>query len=306
MTWLERFENHLVDGGNSEKTVRAYMGDVQQYEVWYAQRYDEAFGLSCLNGIDVKRYRKHLQVGRKLRPATINRKMTALRALVRFGLDEEAVYEGEGRKVLENASYMDVEVHAPKWIKPGEFPKLESKYRTAINDAWARGRSVRHEQAVQQYAVMMMMAGGALRISEAVGLDMDDLVLGERKGRVIVHAGKGGEHREPKIPRETIDALMEWLELRGDAPGPVFVSQKGNRLSSRQVQRYFKEMVRLAGISEDYTPHSLRHFSIKRVREAAGLAVAQRHAGHKRITTTLLYAMAGGEEVEEAVERIFD
>ena len=195
MQWLDDFVTFLEERGDGERTIRAYRGDVEQYAVWYEQEYGEAFGPGKLTGIDVRRYLRHLQVGRKLKPATINRRNTALRALVVFGLAKGMIFAEMEGEILAGADYLEVADQGPKWMEKQELNKLMATYQRAINHELIEGREARYRQAVQQFAVMMVLYGGGLRVNEGLGLDLDDLVLGERKGKVVVRAGKGGSMR---------------------------------------------------------------------------------------------------------------
>lgn len=303
MNRVKEFEAWLHSQGKDGKTVKAYRGDVVQYAEWYQEKYQKAFSLGALAQTDMISYRRYLREVRKLRPATVNRKLNGLRMLAHFAVDQRAIHETVAEEMHDQVKPVPVQEAPPKWMAKHEFNRLKAEYERAMNAELVGGRSARYEQAVLQFTLMMLMRATGLRINEALGLNLEDVVLRERSGHVVVWFGKGGTFAEQPIHSYGRDALRKWVNIRGEYPGPLFLSQKGNRLSDRQVQRYYKEMCRRAGVSEDFTPHSLRHTYI-RMLITAGIPIgdAQKLARHKRVEQTLEYAKAGEQDLLEAVE----
>jgi len=155
---------------------------------------------------------------------------------------------------------------------------------------------------VRDQGMVLLMVQAGLREGEVCSLDVSDVSLGERKGKVVVRLGKRGKRREVPLGNEARRAVTLWLEMRGGAgeEEPLFGGKSSERLTTRTVQRRVKEIGRLAGIT-DLTPHMLRHTFAKRLLDVSQLTVVQSLMGHARISTTARYVMPGWEDMEAAV-----
>jgi integrase/recombinase XerC len=144
-------------------------------------------------------------------------------------------------------------------------------------------------KSVRDRALISLVYDLALRRSEAVGLDLADLELeGERPTVAIL--GKGRSEKERRtLPRETVQSLREWIQIRGTEPGPLFTSldhaRKGTgRLSGSGLWSLCKKL----GLGR---PHGLRHASITSALEITGgnLRDVQKHSRHRDLATVCLY-----------------
>jgi site-specific recombinase XerD len=152
-------------------------------------------------------------------------------------------------------------------------------------------------------ALIALLLGTGLRLSSVVSLDIEDLLLMEK--RIVVRV-KGGHVAAVFISShlaELLIAYLESLKQEGRIGGPLFCSTHRRRISTRQVQFRFHYWVRLAGIEKHLSIHSLRHtFGTRLYRQTKDLRLVQHALGHRFITTTQLYLHVADEDWQAALE----
>ena len=161
--------------------------------------------------------------------------------------------------------------------------------------------------AIRDRAILELLYGCGLRVSELVGLDTDRVDLKGQQVRVIGKGNKerrvpmGDEARE-RLHRYRVGPRAEWTAAR---PTPaVFVGKRGNRMSRESVWRVVKRWTEAAGVTERVTPHTFRHsFATHLLEGGADLRVVQALLGHASISTTQLYTHLTGERVREVYAR---
>jgi integrase/recombinase XerD len=160
---------------------------------------------------------------------------------------------------------------------------------------------------IRDRAILELLYGCGLRVSELVGLDTDRVDLASQQVRVI---GKGNKERRVPMGDEARDRLHRYRsgprgQWTAGRPTPaVFVSQRGSRLSRESVWRLVKRWSEAAGVVERVTPHTFRHsFATHLLEGGADLRVVQALLGHASISTTQLYTHLTGERVREVYAR---
>jgi site-specific recombinase XerD len=177
-------------------------------------------------------------------------------------------------------------------LEPGEMRAL---LRACGKDETPAGR--------RDAAMIATLYACGLRRAEIVGLDLADLDVDKAEVRV---RGKGNRERLVPIANGAGDALADWLAVRGDEAGPLFVPiNKGGRLSLRRMTAeaaYNMLRKRAAEASvKDFSPHDLRRTFVSDLLDAgADLAVTQRMAGHANVQTTARYDRRGEEAKRKA------
>jgi integrase/recombinase XerD len=161
-------------------------------------------------------------------------------------------------------------------------------------------------------ALLELLYAAGLRVSEALGLDLEDLSLEGGFVRVI---GKGDKERLVPVGDIALDWLRHWLAegrprlvaLHHVAPirgGPLFLGDRGGRLARQQAFAMVRAAAGRAGLSEAVSPHTLRHsFATHLLEGGADLRVVQELLGHASISTTQLYTHVTGERVREIYAR---
>ena len=144
---------------------------------------------------------------------------------------------------------------------------------------------------LRDMAMMELLYSSGLRLSELVGLDIDDINLDDRIVRVT---GKANKMRDIPIGRFACQALHVWLkerrQLKIQDPLALFLSQQGKRLSTRSVQLRMNKLAIQQGLDGHIHPHMLRHSFASHLLESSGdLRAVQELLGHASISTTQIY-----------------
>jgi integrase/recombinase XerD len=148
-----------------------------------------------------------------------------------------------------------------------------------------------------------VLYGSGLRISELVGLDIDELDAEEGTVRVL---GKGGKEREVPLGRFGREALADYL-VRGRpalatsrSRSALFLNRRGERLTRQGCAHLLARHVRAAGIDRRVTPHTLRHsFATHLLEGGADVRVVQELLGHASVATTQIYTLVTAEHLRE-------
>lgn len=144
--------------------------------------------------------------------------------------------------------------------------------------------------AVRDRAMLELMYGAGLRLSELVGLDCRNINL--QAGELWV-VGKGSKERKLPMGRMAIDWLERWLEKRewfAPEDDALFISKHGNRISARNVEKRFSQWGIKQGVNSHVHPHKLRHSFATHMLESSGdLRAVQELLGHANLSTTQIY-----------------
>lgn len=159
--------------------------------------------------------------------------------------------------------------------------------------------------AIRDRAIMELMYGAGLRLSELVGLDLADInfFTGELK-----ITGKGNKERITPFSGKAQQWLKLWLKLRADfiveKTNALFLSQRGTRLSQRSIQKRMEEWGLKQGISSHINPHKLRHSYATHMLESSGdLRAVQELLGHADLSTTQIYTHLDFQHLADVYDR---
>ncbi|MGL5096429.1 MAG: tyrosine-type recombinase/integrase, partial [Planctomycetia bacterium] len=149
--------------------------------------------------------------------------------------------------------------------------------------------------------------GGGLRVSELVGINLEDLIWDEGVVRI---RGKGKRERLAPIGRFAVEALQRWLAVRRPAlqtdgrPAPaVFLNKHGTRLTTRSVARMLEKYLAVAGLDPKTSPHTLRHtFATHLLNRGADIRSVQELLGHASVTTTQIYTHVTADRLRTAYD----
>ena len=276
-----------MERGRARNTVVAYRRDLIAYHAWLAQRHlavgevDEGVILDYVAALR--------QAG--LKPASVARALVSVRSLYRFCLQEGgAVSDPTG------------EVAAPR--VPQGLPKALGEAEVASLLGAVTGDSA---LARRDRAILEVLYGTGMRISELVGLSLGDLVLEEGLVRVL---GKGSKERLVPLGSWGRQALSDWLgpagrraleparwARRGDAEA-VFLNARGGRLTRQGAWGIVRHYGRKCGLDERLTPHVLRHSCATHMLDrGADIRVVQELLGHASISTTQVYTKVSAERL---------
>lgn len=279
----------------SAHTVRAYESDLQQFLQHAAQHVGvsiDKLPMARLDRAALRSFLAELYEGGKSR-ATAARKLAAARTFLRY-LRREGLIEGDPGGLVATPKR---EVRIPAHLSEAEMRALI----VAPGDA-PLGRRDR--------AILELFYASGLRLSELVGLDVDDVNLSARMVRVL---GKGGRQRLVPFNASTASAIRGYLKDRQglvqvgstrragrskrvalpaarDNDTPLFLNYRGTRLTVRSVDRLVRRYVAATNTRMGISPHALRHsFATHLLQRGADLRAIQELLGHARLSTTQRY-----------------
>jgi integrase/recombinase XerC len=278
------FERWLAGRPLADRSRREYARNVRVFCAWLADTPDRAGWQGdpltdpLARDHAARDFRRYLQVERRAAASTVNLALASLDALYRcLGLGRPHVRRDK--------------------------PALAGP--RALDEAGQR-RLLRAAEAapIRPRSLVMLMLFTALRISETVALDVDDVRIMTRKG-VLVVIGKGDVQREVPLNALVRQVLDEWLEERkdiaADGERALFVSRTGGRLSARSADRDVRPAAAAAGL--ELSAHTLRHTCLTAlVRRGNDLVMVAELAGHQKLETTRRYTLPSAADRQRAVE----
>ena len=272
----------------SENTRRAYRVRSGQYLEYLAAtpaEYGDPLEDPRARDYAARDFKAHLKTVRKARPSSVNLSLAAVDNFYRFrGMGKPEVR----REELPGA--------APRALSPEEQKRFL--------------RAVERSEKARDKAISKMLFYAGLRLGELAKLDVEDIPISARKGRVIVRSGKGDAYREIALNAEVREALERWLAVRqencpSDENSALFLSQRGRRLSTRAVDFIVRRIGEEAALDEPLSAHALRHTCMTNlVRAGYDLVLVAEIAGHKRLETTRRYSLPSAADREAAMESI--
>ena len=201
------------------------------------------------------------------------------------------------------------------WIvTPDKFLTSEQVQvlRAHVDGARQRALVEGQLQPVRDAAIVEVLLGSGLRVSEACALRIGDLYLGDGRGDVLVRRGKGGKGRLVAISPSLAQYIGEFINWKAtaaepvEADAPLFVSSRGGHLTRSAVYRVWKRILKSAGLPTRWGVHSTRHsYAVEVYRKSRDLRLTQRLLGHSNVATTTIYANLVDEDVRRGVAMIW-
>jgi len=275
----------------AEKTSEAYRRDLVYFLGFLANYHGGAASLKTLEELTPRDFRSFLAARRNdgVSSRSLARTLSALRMFFRF-LDR--------RGILKNDAILAVQ--APKL--PHGVPKpLSVGAALEVTSDTSAGSSLDAPEWVlaRDSAVLTLLYGSGLRISEALGLNREDAPIG--RSDVLRITGKGNKERVAPVLPVAQKAIQRYLDLcpfslPGD--GPLFVGVQGRRLSPRIIQLVMQRLRGALGLPESATPHALRHsFATHLLGHGADLREIQELLGHASLSTTQIYTEVNSSQL---------
>jgi integrase/recombinase XerC len=292
---IDGFESHVADERRfSPRTVLAYRTDLDRFtDFWETEFAHEPAGKTPLSRVDtlaVRSYLAHLHRGR-LANRSLARHLSTLRSFFRWACREGHLQKNPARGL-------------PSPRIPRTLPRALTLPDTE------RLLDAREETLVpeRERALFELLYATGLRVSEAAGLDVEDVDLSARLLRVT---GKGNRERIVPFGETALEALREYLPSRAalrhgvedddpESGEPLFVNARGGRLTTRSMARLLKRRLRAAGLPEEISPHALRHtFATHLLQAGADLRAIQELLGHASLSTTQKYTHLDAARLRE-------
>ena len=288
---VERFLDHLtVERGLSPHTVVAYRRDLGRYAAFLRARgvtdvrkVDERLVTGYVAAVSASTYGD----GRAYRATSIVRALSSVRAFHRFLLREGQVARDPTAAV----------------VRP-KLPRSLPKPLSVDDVVRLLAQPDRSAAGLRDRAVLETLYGAGLRVSELVGVDVDDVDLEEGSVRVL---GKGGRERDVPLGRYARDAITSYLTrvrpglARPRSRSALFLNRRnGGRLTRQGVTGILQQHAAAAGIAKKVSPHTLRHsFATHLLEGGADVRVVQELLGHASVATTQVYTLVTKEHLRE-------
>jgi integrase/recombinase XerC len=289
---LDRFLSYLEAQNSSPYTIKNYGNDIGQFLDYCREQ-----GVNALEQIDRSLLRNYLAEldGVGYVKASISRRVAELRSFGNYLVREHVLDHNPFRAVS-----------APR------VPQRLPKYLTVAEvDALAAAPDTTTPLGLRDRAIVEVLYGAGLRVSELVGLDVGDADL--RQGQVRV-MGKGGKERIGLLGRPATRAIRAYLEAGRPAllakrkasvmTHALWLNHRGGRLSVRGVAMMLDKVGKQAGIRTHVSPHVLRHsFATHLLDGGADLRVVQELLGHANLVTTQIYTHVSQSRAREVYVR---
>ena len=288
---LDEYLDHLtVERGLADNTLRSYRRDLSRYRDYLADR-----AITELTGITEPVVAEFLALLREgygeyppLAASSAARTLIAVRGLHRFAARD-------GMTGIDAAHH----VHPP--TPPRRLPKALPLDRV---ERLLAACGPDGPLSLRDRALLELLYSTGARISEAVGLAVDDLDLADR---AVLLRGKGGKQRLVPVGRPAVAAVDAYLvrarpglAAKGRGTAALFLNSRGGRLSRQSAWQVLRDAAERAGVSEPVSPHTLRHsFATHLLEGGADIRVVQELLGHASVTTTQVYTLVTIDSLRE-------
>jgi len=302
--WVKKFLIHLAtDRGASEYTQRNYKQALTEFQAWHHQDRAAAPVWETLQRDDFRSYLRFLgrqQLGR----AAIALRFSALRTFYKFLIR----HGGVETSPIKNISLPRQPRRLPHFLTVPQMVDLLKAPLEVLKAPKTKsaGRPVSVAACYRDVAILETIYSCGLRISEMVGLRVEDIDGAEEVVRV---RGKGKKERMLPISQTALQAIENyWTQLaeRPTGAAPVFLSETRKRspMSAAMLQRRLKGYLVRAGLDPAITPHKLRHSYATHLLDAgADLRSVQELLGHAHLVTTQVYTHVSTERLKKAYEQ---
>jgi site-specific recombinase XerD len=291
---LRDFARSLRAADLAEATRRGYAADLGRFRAWIEDSRGAGVPLRRINTVDLANYRLHLIRSAKLRAASVNRKVQALKRFFGWAHHKKLIAANPAATL----GFLRRQKRSqPKGLREEEIQAL-------LRAAGQTG----HGLARRNYALLQLLLQTGLRVGEAARLGIADCEINDRSGVVRVRTGKGGKEREVPLNASARRAVALYLNTREnhDSGEPLFLSERGGHaMSLRTMQATIQELARRAKIARiPVSAHTCRHtFALTFLRRNPGkLIELATLLGHESLDTTAVYLRPSAEELARAVE----
>src|SRR5829696_6438600 len=209
-----RFLQDLERQETSPQTRHAYRLDVLHFASWFARTVGEAFSPEVVTPTDVREYRGYLLNVEKRQPATVNRRLAALRRFFQWGKATGLVKE----LPTDNVKGVASSPRAPHWLDKRDIDRLI--------------RTVERHGNTRDLAIVLTLRHTGIRVSELSSLMLGDVETSERKGSLTVRSGKGSKFRVLPLNVDARQAIDAYRDVRPKVPDDhLFIGQRGQGIS---------------------------------------------------------------------------
>jgi integrase/recombinase XerC len=287
---IAQYLAELERRGASRHTIRNYGSDLEQFATYFEPPGEAA---PAVEDLDLSLLREWLAslYDQRLEGTSVRRKLAAVRALFQFLLIEGAIEKNVAARL-----------RTPKIAQ--RLPDVMSAEKTNnLIDGVEEGSKIEKPSKERDLAFLELLYGCGIRVSELVGINLEDIDL--REGWLRVR-GKGNKERQVPIGGRAVAAVERYLTSRQAKPQEraLFLNSSGNRLSDRQVRRLVKLYALMITGDSTVHPHSFRHaYATHLLSDGADLRAIQELLGHARLSTTQRYTQVSLDDLKAVYDR---
>jgi len=289
---LNQFIEELYREGKSPLTIEAYQTDIKQFKCWL--RDTLGYDSDTITETDVREYRQYLNLQKKLKATSINRKLKSIVLFQRYLFEQGICKEGIQLKKVLLKHTLDYD-HEVKVVEKQELYRFK--------------RSIESENNKRDIAIYYLLFGTGIRCSEMISIDLEDLFLTDRNGKnnyshVLIRSGKGRKSRKVNLNAAAVTAIKEYLEVRPHGQtNKLLIGQRGP-LSRLAINKILDKYSRKAQLEERVNPHSARHtFCSQLIKSGVDPKTVALLSGHSSIDTVYrFYVSSNAEDKQRAVD----
>lgn len=282
-SYLERFFKYLTAERNaSSHTISNYRRDLDQFVSFLGK---DSVSLISIHHFDVRRFLGDLQKKNYAR-SSILRKIAAIKSFFKYLWREGMIKENP----LASLSSPKMQRALPVFMSADEVKRL---IEAPQGTDW---------MSLRDRAILEFLYSTGIRVSELVGLDLNDVDFGTELAKV---RGKGKKERVVPIGRVALKVLRDYLVGREGKRAPaLFINKSRWRLTSRSVERLVKKYAKAIGLSDKITPHTFRHSCATHLLDrGADLRAVQEILGHANLSTTQIYTHVTAEKLKKVYDQ---
>ena len=289
---IPRFLRYLdVERNCSELTIKSYREDLELLYGFMSDLFGDSPKPSQITPLDLRKYVSALHESGYAK-SSVSRRLASMRSYFKFA-QREGLCDSNPAKPLRNPRR---ERKLPHFLTGAEIGKLLSS------------PPKREIMGLRDRAMLETLYSAGLRVSELVGINLDDLDLEDGLVRV---RGKGKRERLAPLGSFAVKAIRAWVRKRTPARGlskneasALFLNKFGKRLTTRSVARMLEKYLKLTGLDLRTSPHTLRHsFATHLLDGGADIRSVQELLGHKSLVTTQIYTHVSTAGLRKAYEQ---
>lgn len=282
--YIDKFVNYLkIERNASEHTITNYKIDLKAFGMFLGEK-----DVSAVDHLVLRKFLAEMR-SKNYSKRTIARKLASLRSFFKFLFREGYIKTNP----ITAISTPKLDKTLPVFLDVGKVARLVS----CPSDETIAG--------LRDKAMMETLYSAGVRVSELVGLDIDDV---DFISGVIKVFGKGSKERIVPIGEPALGAIRKYIDKRDGRSvrdkDAIFLNKSGRRLTDRSVRRVVDKYIRLCSIAEHISPHSLRHsFATHLLDRGADLRSVQELLGHMNLSTTQIYTHVTMERLKSVYDK---